>query len=37
MFTNETMADPRTWNDVLELMIQVRNAHAWDAPVAAAS
>ena len=37
MFTNETMSDPRTWNDVLELMIQVRNAHAWDAPVAAAS
>jgi sugar phosphate isomerase/epimerase len=36
MFTNEAMADPRTWNDVLALMIQVRNAHAWDAPVAAA-
>ena len=36
MFTNETMMKPETWNDVLRLMIDVRNAHGWDAPVAVA-
>jgi len=35
MFANDTMAKPQTWNDVLKLMIDVRNAHGWDAPVAA--
>ena len=36
MFANDTMMKPETWNDVLKLMIDVRNAHGWDAPVAAA-
>jgi sugar phosphate isomerase/epimerase len=35
MFANDTMMKPGTWNDVLKLMIDVRNAHGWDAPVAA--
>jgi hypothetical protein len=30
------MMQPGTWNDVLRLMIDVRNAHGWNAPVAAA-
>jgi sugar phosphate isomerase/epimerase len=36
MFANETMLKPQTWNSVLKLMIEVRNAHGWDAPVAVA-
>ena len=36
MFANDTMMKPGTWNDVLKLMIDVRSAHGWDAPVAAA-
>jgi sugar phosphate isomerase/epimerase len=36
MFSNDVMLLPRTWNEVLKLMIDVRNAHGWDAPVAAA-
>jgi sugar phosphate isomerase/epimerase len=36
MFANETMLQQRTWNDVLRLMIDVRNAHGWDARVPAA-
>jgi sugar phosphate isomerase/epimerase len=36
MFANDTMVKPGTWNDVLKLMIDVRNAHGWDVPVAAA-
>ena len=36
MFPNDVMLQPQTWNDVLKLMIQVRNAHGWDAPVAMA-
>jgi sugar phosphate isomerase/epimerase len=36
MFSNETMLQQGTWNTVLELMIAVRNAHGWDAPVAVA-
>jgi hypothetical protein len=24
------MMDPRTWRDVLGVMIAVRNAHGWD-------
>jgi hypothetical protein len=30
MFPNATMMDPQTWNDVLGVMIAVRNAHGWD-------
>jgi sugar phosphate isomerase/epimerase len=30
MFPNAVMRDPRTWQDVLKVMIQVRNAHGWD-------
>lgn len=36
MFPNATMMQQQTWNDILRLMIDVRNAHGWDAPVAAA-
>ncbi len=36
MFPNETMLQPETWSKVLKLMIDVRNAHGWDAPVAVA-
>ena len=36
MFANDTMMKPETWNLVLKQMIDVRNAHGWDAPVAAA-
>jgi sugar phosphate isomerase/epimerase len=36
MFANETMLRQDTWNKVLKLMIEVRNAHGWDAPVALA-
>lgn len=36
MFANETMLQPQTWNKVLKLMIDVRNAHGWDTPVAVA-
>jgi sugar phosphate isomerase/epimerase len=35
MFANDTMMKPGTWNDILKLMIEVRNAHGWDARVAA--
>ena len=30
MFPNAVMMDPRTWNDVLRVMIAVRNAHGWN-------
>jgi sugar phosphate isomerase/epimerase len=36
MFANDTMLQQETWNNVLRLMIDVRNAHGWDAPVAMA-
>ena len=29
MFPNSVMHDPKTWNDILETMIQVREAHGW--------
>ena len=29
MFSNETMMKPGTWNDILETMIAVRDAHGW--------
>jgi sugar phosphate isomerase/epimerase len=30
MFPNSTMLAPETWNDVLETLVAVRNAHGWD-------
>ncbi|MBZ5619117.1 MAG: sugar phosphate isomerase/epimerase [Acidobacteriia bacterium] len=30
MFPNAVMMDPQTWNDVLRVMIAVRNAHGWN-------
>jgi sugar phosphate isomerase/epimerase len=30
MFPNAVMLDPQTWNDVLRVMIAVRNAHGWN-------
>jgi len=33
MFPNATMMQTRTWNEVLRLLIDVRSAHGWDAPV----
>ena len=36
MFPNATMMQPRTWNDVLRLLIDVRSAHGFDARVPAA-
>jgi len=35
MFPNATMMQGKTWNDVLRLLLDVRSAHGWDAPVAA--
>jgi sugar phosphate isomerase/epimerase len=29
MFPNAAMLDPKTWNDVLRVMIAVRDAHGW--------
>lgn len=29
MFPNEVMKDQQTWNNILEAMIKVRNAHGW--------
>jgi hypothetical protein len=33
MFPNATMMQPRTWNDILAVLIAVRDAHGWSAPV----
>jgi sugar phosphate isomerase/epimerase len=30
MFPNAVMTDPATWNDVLKVMLAVRDAHGWD-------
>ena len=30
MFSNATMTDPATWNEVLKTLIAVRDAHGWD-------
>jgi sugar phosphate isomerase/epimerase len=30
MFPNAMMLDPKTWNDVLRVMISVRDAHGWN-------
>jgi hypothetical protein len=37
MFPNQTMMQTGTWNDVLRLLIDVRAAHGWTAPVATAA
>ena len=29
MFPNETLTNPRTWNDILSVMVAVREAHGW--------
>jgi hypothetical protein len=29
MFPNELMMNPQTWNDILKVMVDVRNAHGW--------
>jgi len=31
MFPNEVMMKPQTWNDILDVMIKVRDAHGWRA------
>ncbi len=31
MFSNAVMMDPSTWNQILAAMIEVRNAHGWNA------
>jgi sugar phosphate isomerase/epimerase len=31
MFPNDTMMQPKTWNDILGTMIKVRDAHGWQA------
>jgi sugar phosphate isomerase/epimerase len=36
MFPNATMMQTGTWNDVLRLMVGVREAHGWSVPVPAA-
>jgi sugar phosphate isomerase/epimerase len=30
MFSNSVMSDPKTWRDILGVMIAVREAHGWD-------
>jgi hypothetical protein len=30
MFPNSVMMDHQTWQDVLRVMISVRDAHGWD-------
>jgi hypothetical protein len=30
MFPNAVMMNPQTWNDVLRVMLEVRDAHGWD-------
>jgi hypothetical protein len=29
MFPNNVLFQPKTWNDILEVMIRVREAHGW--------
>jgi len=29
MFPNEIMTSQKTWNDILDVMIEVRDAHGW--------
>jgi hypothetical protein len=30
MFPNEVMGQQKTWNDILGVMLAVRDAHGWD-------
>jgi hypothetical protein len=30
MFPNAVMHDPKTWTDILRIMLAVRNAHGWN-------
>ncbi|RKX97217.1 MAG: sugar phosphate isomerase/epimerase [Spirochaetes bacterium] len=30
MFPNKVMMEPKTWNDILGAMVEVRNRHGWD-------
>ena len=30
MFPNAVMSEQKTWNDILGVMVAVRNAHGWD-------
>jgi len=30
MFSNDVMMKPQTWNDILEVMIAVRDGHGWE-------
>ncbi len=30
MFPNDVMNRPQTWNEILRVMLAVRNAHGWD-------
>lgn len=30
MFSNQVMTDPRTWRDILAIMVAVREAHGWN-------
>ena len=30
MFPNATMSEQKTWNDILGVMVAVRDAHGWD-------
>ena len=32
MFPNAVMMDPQTWNDILRVMIEVRDTHGWREP-----
>ena len=29
MFSNDVLKSPETWNEILEAMISVRDAHGW--------
>jgi sugar phosphate isomerase/epimerase len=35
MFPNAVMMDPKTWQDILRVMIAVRNAHGWESATTA--
>ena len=30
MFPNEVMSQQKTWNDILGVMVAVRDAHGWN-------
>jgi len=29
MFPNDVMMQPKTWNDILDAMVKVRELHGW--------